>query len=125
MLDASILRDPRPIADLISEYDVDLLVIGLPLSLDGQEGPQAQLVRTVGTRLAADVGVKVDFADERLTSAEASRAMRSAGLSEKKKRGRVDMVAAALILQSYLDRRADVVASDARGQEPCPSEDAE
>ncbi len=107
VLDSSVLRDPRPVADLVSEYEIERLVIGLPLSLEGEEGPQARRIREVGMRLAAEVGVAVDFADERLSSAEASRAMRSTGLSEREQRGRVDMVAAALFLQSYLDARVN------------------
>lgn len=109
VLDASVIGDPRPLADLVDQYEVDRLVIGLPLSLDGTEGPQAVRVREVGTRLAEGLGMDVTYADERLSSAEASRAMRAAGLSDKQKRGRVDMVAAALILQTYLDAHAEGV----------------
>ncbi len=124
VLDAGALRDARAIADLVSEYEVGLIVVGLPLSLDGEEGPQAQKIRSVGTRIAEHTGVDVEFADERLTSAEASRAMGAAGLSEKEKRGRIDMVAAALILQSYLDQQVGESSENGRpGSEP-PAEEA-
>ncbi len=104
VLDASVLHDPRALATLASDYEVGGLVVGLPLSLDGTEGPQARHVREVGTRIAESLGMPVEFTDERLSSAEASRSMSAAGSSAKASRGKVDMVAAALFLQSFLDR---------------------
>jgi putative Holliday junction resolvase len=71
--------------------------------LDGTEGPQAARVRAAGERLAGFVHLPVEYYDERLSSAEAKRAMSSAGVSDRDKRGSIDMVAAALFLQSYLD----------------------
>lgn len=123
VLDAAVLRDPRKLADIVSEYEIDLIVIGLPLSLDGGEGPQAKRIRSVGTRIADEVGVAIEYIDERLTSAEASRAMGRAGLSEKEKRGRVDMVAAALFLQSYLDRQAGMGRASRAADDSRPPED--
>jgi putative holliday junction resolvase len=126
VLDASVLRDPQPIVGLLAEYEAERLVIGLPLSLDGTEGPQATRVREVGTRLAQAVGMDVDFIDERLSSVEASRAMSAAGFTEREKRGRVDMVAAALFLQSYLDRRAgSPSAAEADAPQPDTSPDTQ
>lgn len=93
------------IAQLVEEYDVGVVVVGLPLSLDGGEGPQAARVRTAAARLAEVLPVPVDFIDERLSSAEALRVLSSGGVSQKSARGRVDMIAASILLQSYLDRR--------------------
>ena len=80
-------------------------VLGLPLNMDGSEGPQAARVRSAATRLAGFLRVPIEFADERLSSSQASKAMHEAGASSRDQRGRLDMVAASLFLQSYLDAR--------------------
>jgi putative holliday junction resolvase len=104
VLDARVLaRDARPLARLVDDYEADLLVVGLPLSLDGSEGPQAVRVREIAERLARALSVPLEFWDERLTSAEAERAMASAGVGSRRRRGAVDAVAASIMLQSYLD----------------------
>jgi putative Holliday junction resolvase len=105
VLDAAVLRDPGPLLRLLEDYEVGLVVVGLPLSLDGTEGPQARAVRASVARLGPALGVPIEFADERLSSAQASRALGDAGLSDRAKRGRIDMAAASLFLQSYLDAR--------------------
>ena len=106
VLDASrVLGDGRDLIRLAEEYEVELVVVGLPLSLDGTEGPQALRVRRAAERVAWFLRVPMEFADERLSSAQASRAMSDVGASQRKQRGCVDMVAAAVFLQSYLDAR--------------------
>ena len=101
------LRDGREMARLVSDYEVELLVAGLPLSLDGSEGPQAARVRSAAERLAGFVSLPLEFADERLSSSAARRAMTEAGVSDRQKRGSIDMVAASIFLQSFLDARTD------------------
>ena len=71
----------------------------------GEEGPQAARIKEQAQRIAASCGLPLEFADERLSSAEAKRILREQGLSERSMRGRVDMVAASLFLQSWLDAR--------------------
>ena len=71
----------------------------------GEEGPQAERVRAVAERIAAATGLPLEFEDERLSSVEAKRLLREQGLSEKSMRGKVDMVAASLFLQAWLDAR--------------------
>jgi putative holliday junction resolvase len=106
VLDAAVvLGDGRGLTDLVEEYEADLVVVGLPLSLDGTEGPQASSVRRAAARLAGFLRVPIEFADERLSSAQASRTMGAQGASQRQQRGSVDMVAAAIFLQSYLDAR--------------------
>lgn len=105
VLDSSVLNDTRPLRRLIEDYEVDRLVVGLPLTLAGEEGPQAQRVRDAGDRLASTLGVPVEYRDERLSSAEARRAMAAGGADARSARGSVDMVAAALVLQGWLDER--------------------
>ena len=109
VLDArSLASDIGPLARLVEDYEPECLVVGLPLSLSGETGPQAEAVQATAERLAGAVGVPLAYADERLSSAEARRMMSASGLSEKEQRGSVDKVAAALLLQSWLDGRRNV-----------------
>ena len=106
VLDApQVMGDGRGLVALVDEYEAELIVVGLPLSLDGSEGPQAQRVRSAARRLAGFVQVPMEFFDERLSSTEASKSMASSGVSSRARRGSVDMVAATIFLQSFLDAR--------------------
>jgi putative Holliday junction resolvase len=112
--------DAAAIARLMEEQKAEALVLGLPISLNGSLGPQAQVVRSFGDQLAACLGLPVEYWDERLSTVEAQRRLAPpAGRGRQNKgdrstkgrkapRGRLDAVAAAIILQSYLDRRAGV-----------------
>lgn len=106
VLPAPLSADSRALIRLAEDYDIEQLVIGLPLSLDGTEGPQAARVREEGERLARILRVPVVYHDERLSSAQAERLMAEAGADGRARRGSVDMVAASIILQSYLDARS-------------------
>jgi putative Holliday junction resolvase len=103
-------RGKRPpvaaILELIAINDVDRIVIGLPLSLAGDETEWTREVRSFGDTMALRSGLTVDMIDERLTSVAAERAVRSLGLprGEKERKERIDAAAAVLILQRYLDR---------------------
>jgi putative Holliday junction resolvase len=104
VLDArQLARDGAPLRRLIEDYEPAELVVGLPLTMAGDEGPQAATVRVTVRRLLEPFGIPVAYHDERLTSAEASRAMAAAGADSRARRGSVDMVAAAVLLQSHLD----------------------
>lgn len=106
VLDARRLAgDVRDLARLVEDYEAEVLVIGLPLTMGGSEGPQADDVRAEAERLAAAVGLPVEYQDERLSSAEARRAMHEAGMSDRQQRGSLDKVAAAIVLQGWLDAR--------------------
>ena len=78
---------------------------GLPKTLSGEDGPQAARIKEQAKRIAASCGLPLQFADERLSSREAKRILREEGLSERAMRGKVDMVAASLFLQAWLDAR--------------------
>ena len=97
---------------IISEYDIQKLVVGLPRNMNGSLGPQADLVlefiRTLKNKLRLDV---IPW-DERLTTEAAERALLEADMSRSKRRKKVDQVAAVLILQGYLDSRRAVQESD-------------
>jgi len=107
VLDATTaLREGRDLSRLLEDYDdVGEIVIGLPRSLDGTEGPQAARTRIAGDFVARTSGLPVVYVDERLTSREAERRMAETGADAKRRRGSVDMVAASILLQSYLDSR--------------------
>jgi putative Holliday junction resolvase len=79
------------------------LVVGLPLRMDGSEGESARLARKLGERLHAATGLPVVLWDERLTTRAAERALAEAGTRGARRKQAVDSVAAALLLQSYLD----------------------
>ena len=90
---------------VLEDWEPELLVCGLPRTLAGEEGPQAERIRAQAEKIARSCGLPLEFADERLSSAEAKRILREQGLSERSMRGRVDSVAASLFLQSWLDAR--------------------
>ncbi len=82
----------------------DVLVLGLPLNMDGSEGKPAASVRALGASLAETTGLPVHFQDERLTSELANTRMERSGLTHRQKKQRRDALAAAAILQDFLDR---------------------
>lgn len=90
---------------ILEDYEPDILVSGRPLTMSGEEGPQAARIKEQAQAIAKACDLPLEFEDERLSSAEAKRILRKEGLSEKQMRGKVDMVAASLFLQSWLDRR--------------------
>ncbi|MCE2391279.1 MAG: Holliday junction resolvase RuvX [Proteobacteria bacterium] len=94
------------IATLVREYDVGRIVVGLPLRFDGSSGSQAERSRAFGARVARRTGLPVDFFDERWSSEQARRALRDTGVPARKQKGRVDPIAASLILQAWMDREA-------------------
>jgi len=96
----------QAVADLVARHDVSHIVVGLPLTLAGDESDWTREVREYATKLAERTGTGVTLADERLTSVAAERAVRSLGLRrrEREQKDRVDTAAAMLILQAWLDR---------------------
>jgi putative Holliday junction resolvase len=92
------------IAALAREHEVDRVVVGLPLSMDGSMGLQAQRVTAFAETLAERMEIPVDTWDERLSTVAAGRALTEAGVNRGKKRKRLDSAAACIILQGYLDR---------------------
>jgi putative Holliday junction resolvase len=105
-------RGKRPpveaVARIAEANEATEIVLGLPLTPEGEESDWTRAVRAFGTRLAERTGLPVHYVDERLSSVRAERAVRSLGLPrrERERKERVDLAAAVIILQSYLDRRA-------------------
>ena len=98
-------RDHRAIAALAEEAGAVVLVVGLPLSLDGSDGPAAVAARADADELASVTGLPVELWDERLTTVTADRELQAGGLDAKARRRVVDQVAAAVMLQAWLDHR--------------------
>ncbi len=96
--------DVKPIQDAIGTHEVGALVIGLPLNLDGSEGPRAQSTRAFARNLSAHVAVPIAFWDERLSTAAVERHLIEADASRKRRAQVIDRMAAAYILQGALDR---------------------
>ena len=95
--------DLAALTALATEHEVDQVVVGWPVMLSGAVGPQARKVDRFADALTAHLALPVERWDERLTTVAAERALREGGLSGRQRRQVVDKVAAALILQSWLD----------------------
>lgn len=109
-------HDHDQIAQLVRDEEADVVVVGLPLSLDGTEGAAARAAASEAGRMATVVGVPVEMYDERFTTVTAERGLLEAGLDAKQRREVVDKVAAAVMLQGWLDhRRATWSHSDGAG----------
>lgn len=101
------------VRDIVAEYHVEGLVVGLPTALAGGEGASAAEARALGSELEKSLDLPVVFVDERFTSKLAESALLESGMKRRDRRERVDKVAAAIILQSYLDSPAGSGNSDA------------
>jgi putative Holliday junction resolvase len=99
----SVAADTAALASFVAAEGVDVIVVGLPLELDGAEDRSARLARQVGTALAERTGVRVVYVDERFTSVDADRQLIEAGLSRDRRRRVIDQAAAVLILRSFLE----------------------
>lgn len=98
--------DRARVAEAVEECGADLVVVGLPVSLDGTAGPAARAARAEAEALAEAVAVPVELHDERLTTVIATRRLAAVGHRSRDRRGRVDAEAAAVLLQSWLDSPA-------------------
>ncbi len=99
-------RDAEATVGLARDEGVELVVLGLPLNMDGSEGHQAALVRRFGERLAM-AGVRIEYADERLSSWEAGERIAASGRRSTRRGGEIDSTAAQIVLQQYLDDRKE------------------
>lgn len=98
-------NDRAAFRTLIDEWKPARLVAGLPTGLSGREGPQAAETRAYAEALASDLGLPLDYWDERLSSAVAERSLIEAGVRRERRKERIDAMAAAVMLQGYLDRK--------------------
>ena len=93
------------IEELIVENEVEEIVLGLPKNMNDTEGVRVELTKEFKDKLERRAGLPVYFWDERLTTVAADKAMMEAGIRRENRKDYVDMIAATLILQGYLDRR--------------------
>ena len=95
--------DIEAVINLISQHQVERVVVGLPRSMNGSLGKQAKKVKAFVQRLCSQTQVPIEFRDERLSTVLARRLMQAASAKKPRRKTRDDAVAAAIILQGYLD----------------------
>ena len=96
---------PERLAAIAKAKEAERIVVGLPRQLDGTRGPAAAAAERLASRLRKESGLPVDMEDERLTTASAERSLIEAGVRRERRKRVVDSVAAAILLQTYLDRK--------------------
>jgi putative Holliday junction resolvase len=101
----SLKRDIDAIRSLLAPYELERLVAGLPLQMDGSEGQQSARTRAFADALSTAMGLEVVYQDERMTSIQSERILIESGVRRDKRRTVIDKLAATLILQAYLDTR--------------------
>ena len=115
--------DTRRIAQLAGQYETNRILCGLPLNMDGTQGFQTQKVREFAAKLE-EAGLTVEFYDERMTTVLAEDALLEADMRRENRKKKVDMVAAVMILQSYLDAQAAKSAAAVQEDEEEPEDDS-
>jgi putative Holliday junction resolvase len=105
---ASRQADFEAVCQLVQKYAVERVVVGLPLTLDGVEGPQARWVKRYSNALEQVLDVPIEFWDERYSTSSAAEILRDQGRRGREARRELDAVAAAVILQSYLDAQISI-----------------
>lgn len=101
----SLKADLAALGELAREHEVSRVVIGLPLNMDGSEGPRAEASRKFADAVTATLGLEVEFWDERLSTVAAQRTLLEADLSRAKRKQVIDQAAAQFILQGWMDAR--------------------
>lgn len=102
----SMERPAEQIKQLVAQYGVEKIVVGLPKNMNGTIGPSGEKAMEFGELLLKKTGLQVVKWDERLTTVAANRMMHEVGMKTSKKKGSVDRIAAVLILQGYLDSKS-------------------
>lgn len=100
---AAVAADVEAVRELVERHEVRQIVVGLPLTLRGAQGPQAKKVTAFTERLRRRTPVPIHFLDERLTTVQGHRALTQMGATRRKRKQRIDQVAAQLILQQFLE----------------------
>lgn len=102
---AEVVGNAKTWRRVLEDWEPELLLCGLPKTLSGEEGPQANHIREMASKIAEASNLPTEFTDERLSSTEAKRSLRDLGYDEAHMRGKIDMIAASLFLQAWLDAR--------------------
>jgi len=98
-------KDLERLREIVEEYEVGEIVVGLPVNMDGSLGPQAEKALAFAGKLKEALGVEVNTYDERLSTSLAQRTLIEADVSRARRKKVIDMLAAQVILQGYLDKR--------------------
>ena len=104
---SSFQEDITQLNEIILDRQVEILVLGLPYTMDGNLGSQAKQVQKFARRVAAVIELPIEYVDERLTSYAAEEMMKAANISVSQNKATIDRIAAAVILQQWLDARGD------------------
>ncbi len=99
-------KDMIAIGELVNQYEVTQVIVGLPLNMDGTESATTKKVREFTQKLSGKLNIPVYFVDERLTSKQAERALIEGNVRRENRKGKIDKVAAALLLQAALEGTA-------------------
>lgn len=102
---SSFINDVEQFQNIVNERQVEILVVGLPYSMDGSLGFQARQVQKYATRLAQALNLPIEYVDERLTSFQAEQMLIAENRSPSRNKGLIDRKAASIILQQWLDAR--------------------
>lgn len=105
-IDTKVADVEQLLGDICAEYEITVVVVGLPLNLDGSEGAAAKAARDFAGVVHQATGLDVELQDERFTSVTAEAALIEGGVTRKSRKEKRDQVAAAVMLQSFLDRRS-------------------
>jgi putative Holliday junction resolvase len=103
---SSIEQETAYLENICKDYGVERLIVGLPLNMDGSRGVKAEEAETYARRMASRLCLPYTLVDERLTTVSAEQVLLQADISRRRRREVVDKVAAAYILQTYLDQQA-------------------
>jgi putative Holliday junction resolvase len=95
--------DLEALSRVVREYDVRLVLMGMPLHMSGDESRQSEYTREFSERLERHIGVPVRYWDERWTSVQAGRVLRESGVGREKRAAAIDRLSAVILLESYLD----------------------
>ena len=98
----------EPLKEIIEQENIDKIVLGLPKNMDNSIGERAEITLIFKEKLEKEIGLEVVLEDERLTSVISNQILIQADVSRKKRKKKVDGIAAQLILQSYLDRKKKI-----------------
>ena len=100
--------DVKHIAQLVTDLGAGLVVIGLPLKMDGTEGQSVEMAKAFGEELEKVIKVPICYQDERLSTVTAQKILIESGMRREKRKDKVDSLAATIILQTYLDKKSNM-----------------
>jgi len=95
--------DLQHVIDILKDYEVNLVIIGLPKNMNNTIGPSAERAKEFGDELSKRIDIEIKYWDERLTTVSAQKALLEGDVSRKKRKQVVDKIAAVIILQNYMD----------------------